>query len=63
MRRAGPIAALNRIAPGMLTITDSASGFRTVCTGMSLQKVPGRTFDRTGTNLICTFLAAAMPRT
>ena len=33
---------------------------REVCTGVSLQKVPDRTFDRTGTNLTYTLLATTI---
>jgi hypothetical protein len=53
-------ANANRIALGTLTISDDVSGFRTTCTGGSLQKVPDRTFDRTGTNLTYTLLAATI---
>lgn len=53
-------ANANRIALGTLTISDDVSGFRTTCTGVSLQKVPDRTFDRTGTNLTYTLLAATI---
>ena len=31
-----------------------------VCTGVTLQKVPDRVFDRTGTNLTCTLLATTV---
>ena len=50
----------NRIALGTLTIQDTAAGFTIVCTGVSLQKVPDRTFDRTQTNVIYTLLAATI---
>ena len=53
-------ANAHRIALGTLTISDDVSGFRTTCTGVSLQKVPDRTFDRTGTNLTYTLLAATI---
>ena len=53
---AGP----NRIALGTLTIYDAVAGFTVVCTGVSLQKVPDRTFDRTGTNLTYTLLATTI---
>ena len=53
-------AAPNRIALGTLTITDNVSGFKTTCTGVSLQKVPDRTYDRTGTNLTYTLLATTI---
>ena len=48
----------NRIALGTLTITDGVSGFKTTCTGVSLQKIPDRVYDRTGTNVTYTLLAA-----
>ena len=50
----------NRIALGTLTIRDNVSGFKTTCTGVSLQKVPDRTWDRTGTNVTYTLLAATI---
>ena len=53
-------ANANRIALGTLTISDDVSGFRTTCTGVSLQKVPDRTWDRTGTNVTYTLLAATI---
>ena len=43
-----------------LTITDNVSGFKTVCTGVSLQKAPDRTYDRTATNVTYTLLAATV---
>ena len=48
----------NRIALGTLTITDNVSGFKTICTGVTLQKSPDRTYDRTATNVSYTLLAA-----
>ena len=50
----------NRIALGTLTITDSVSGYRTICTGVSLQKAPDRTYDRTATNVSYTLLATTI---
>ena len=50
----------NRIALGTLTIVDNVSGFKTTCTGVSLQKAPDRTYDRTATNVTYTLLAAAV---
>jgi len=50
----------SRIALGTLTIYDAAAGFTVTCTGVSLQKVPDRTFDRTATNLTYTLLAATI---
>ena len=49
-----------RIALGTLTITDSVSGFKITCTGVSLQKVPDRTYDRTATNVVYTLLVATV---
>ena len=49
-----------RIAPGTLAIEDSAGGFSIVCTGVTLQKVPDRVFDRTATNLVYTLLATTI---
>ena len=49
-----------RIALGTLTITDNVSGFKTTCTGVSLQKAPDRTWDRTATNVTYTLLAATI---
>ena len=48
-RWARSTASPNRIALGTLIIYDTVAGFTVVCTGVSLQKVPDRTFDRTGT--------------
>ena len=50
----------SRIALGTLTIRDSAGGVSIVCTGVTLQKVPDRVFDRTATNLVYTLLAATI---
>ena len=60
VRWARSTASPNRIALGTLTISDTVGGFTIVCTGVSLQKVPDRTFDRTGTNLIYTLLATTI---
>ena len=49
-----------RIALGTLTITDGVSGFKTICSGVSLQKAPDRTWDRTATNVTYTLLAAVI---
>ena len=49
-----------RIALGTLTITDKASGYKVSCTGVSLQKAPDRTWDRTATNVTYTLLAASI---
>ena len=50
----------NRIALGTLTITDNVSGFQTVCTGVSLQKMPDRTYNRTATNVSYALLATTI---
>ena len=50
----------SRIALGTLTISDAAGGFTVVCTGVTLQKVPDRVFDRTATNLTYTLLATTI---
>ena len=41
-----------------LTITDQAGEFTILCTGVTPQKVPDRTFDRSSTNLTYTLLCA-----
>ena len=43
-----------------LTITDQAGGFTLVCSGVTPQKIPDRTFDRSSTNLTYTLLAASI---
>ena len=43
-----------------LTITDQAAGFTLVCSGVTPQKIPDRTFDRSATNLTYTLLAASI---
>ena len=48
------------MALGTLTIQDTAGGFSIVCTGVTLQKVPDRVFDRTATNLVYTLLATTI---
>ena len=50
----------SRIALGTLVIQDVAGGFSVSCTGVTLQKVPERTFDRTATNLVVTLLATTI---
>ena len=59
-RWARSTASPNRIALGTLTITDAVSGFSTVCTGVSLQKAPDRTWDRTASTVTWTLLAATI---
>ena len=49
-----------RVALGTLTVQDSAGGFSVVCTGVTLQKMPDRVFDRTATNLVYTLLATTI---
>ena len=43
-----------------LTIQDASGNFSIVCTGVTLQKVPDRVFDRTATNLTYTLLATTI---
>jgi hypothetical protein len=48
--------------PAQATFTGDGSPMKRmiVCTGVTLQKVPDRAFDRTGTNLTYTLLAATI---
>ena len=50
----------SQAALGMLTIQDAAGGFSIVCTGVTLQKVSDRVFDRTVRNLTYTIPAATI---
>lgn len=50
----------SRVALGTLVIQDTAGGFNVTCTGVTLQKQPDRTYDKTSTNLIYTFLATTI---
>ena len=50
----------SRIALGTLTIEDRAGNFKVICTGVTIQKVPDRVFDRTATNLVITLLATTI---
>ena len=50
----------SRVALGTLTIQDASGNFSIVCTGVTLQKVPDRVFDRTATNLVYTLLATTI---
>ena len=50
----------SHIALGTLTIEDAAGKVTVVCTGVTLQKVPDRVFDRTATNLVYTLLATTI---
>jgi hypothetical protein len=50
----------SRVALGTLTITDPCGGFTISATGVSLQKVPDRTYDKTAGNISVTFLAATV---
>ena len=49
-----------RVALGTLTIQDTAGGFSIVCTGVTLQKIPDRIYDRTSSNLVYTLLATTI---
>ena len=51
---------VNRFAKTTLTITDNAGGFSILCSGVTPQKFPDRTYDRTSTNLTYTLLAAVI---
>ena len=50
----------SRVALGTLTITDPCGGFTVSATGVSLQKAPDRTYDKTAGNISVTFLAATV---
>ena len=50
----------SRVALGTLTITDPCGGFTISATGVSLQKAPDRTYDKTAGNISVTFLAATV---
>jgi len=39
---------------------DLAGGFTVTCTGVTIQKMPDRVFDRTATNRIITLLATTI---
>ena len=56
----GPIHPLLDMCCTLLRPSAAAGGFCIVCTGVTLQKVPDRAFDRTGTNLTYTLLAATI---
>ena len=43
-----------------LTVTDQAGEFTILCSGVTPQKIPDRTFDRSSTNLTYTLLAASI---
>jgi len=51
---------VERFALATLTITDNAGGFTILCTGVTPQKAPDRTYDRSSTNLTYTLLAASI---
>ena len=50
----------SRFALSTLTITDNAGGFTILCTGVTPQKKPDRTYDRSSTNVTYTLLAASI---
>ena len=50
----------SRIALGTLVIQDQAGGFSIVATGVTLQKIPDRTFDKTSSNLVYVLLATTI---
>jgi len=49
-----------RFALSTLTVTDLAGGFTLVLTGVTPQKIPDRSYDRSSTNLTYTLLAASI---
>ncbi len=51
---------LRRWAKRQKNSQDAACGFSIVCTGVTLQKVPNRAFDRTATNLTYTLPATTI---
>ena len=51
---------LKRYPKSTLTVTDGGGGFTLLCTGVTPQKVPDRTWDRSGTNITYTLLAASI---
>ena len=59
-KRTVPLGPPSRVALGTLTISDAAGNFTVVCTGVTLQKVPDRVFDRTATNQVYTLLATTI---
>ena len=50
----------SRFALSTLTVTDQAGGFTILCTGVTPQKVPDRTYDRSATSVTYTLLAASI---
>ncbi len=50
----------SRFALSTLTVTDLAGGFTLLLTGVTPQKIPDRTYDRSSTNLTYTLLAASI---
>ena len=45
---------------GLYNALYAAYRLQVICTGVTLQKVPERTFDRTATNLVVTLLATTI---
>ena len=50
----------SRFALSTLTVTDQAGGFTILCTGVTPQKAPDRTYDRSATSVTYTLLAASI---
>ncbi len=54
------VKATEQFAASTLTVKDTAGGITLVCSGVTPQKIPDRTFDRLSTNLTYTLLAASV---
>ncbi len=54
------VEATEEFAASTLTIRDTAGGLTITATGVTPQKIPDRTWDRTATNLTYTLLAASI---
>ena len=50
----------SRVALGVITVQDTVAGLTITATGVSLQKIPDRSYDRTSSNVVWTFLAATI---
>ena len=51
---------VQRLALGSLVVEDKPGNFSIVCTGVTLQKMPDRTYDKTSGNLTYTLLATTI---
>ena len=54
------VQASSKFPKSTLTITDQAGKFTIHCTGVTPQKVPDRTYDRSSTNVTYTLLAVSI---